>query len=316
MMHCNKVCLDVDTGSTLISRTNHDLFYTLPHFTEQGIPLCVRFCIMHESNLFCRNPHSHKFCLNIVIDIKFIAYTKEVMEEFVARAEKIHNGQVDPSVDNFLKITNDARLLGTDARLLEATAPANPDGKLNQVVENVYREYKQAEKQGIIGTQLVFSDIGTPKSSWKEEMLESDYYKRGNEFDVYNYIKTELVKKGIPAVMDSFSTNHKFLHDLFCVPVRFRTLNHIITATECRNFQIQTELVKKGIPAEEVAFVHDAKTDAQRDTLFREMRQGVKKVMIGSTDKCGTGVNVHVFIVYILHYLIQFSVRICRCCRI
>lgn len=178
-------------------------------------------------------------------------YTKEVMEEFVVRAERIHNGQVDPSVDNFLKITNDARLLGMDARLLDPAAPANPDGKLNQVVENIYYEYKQAEKQGIIGTQLVFSDIGTPKSSWKEEMLESDYYKRGNEFDVYNYIKTELVKKGIPA--------------------------------------------------EEVAFVHDAKTDAQRDTLFREMRQGVKKVMIGSTDKCGTGVNVQTHLIAMHH---------------
>lgn len=178
-------------------------------------------------------------------------YTKEVMEEFVARAEKIHNGQVDPSVDNFLKITNDARLLGTDARLLEATAPANPDGKLNQVVENIYREYKQAEEQGIIGTQLVFSDIGTPKSSWKEEMLEPDYYKRGNEFDVYNYIKTELVRIGIPA--------------------------------------------------EEIAFVHDAKTDAQRDALFREMRQGVKKIMIGSTDKCGTGVNVQTHLIAMHH---------------
>ena len=82
-------------------------------------------------------------------------------------------------------------------------------------------------------------------------MLESDYYKRGNEFDVYNYIKTELVKKGIPA--------------------------------------------------EEVAFVHDAKTDAQRDTLFREMRQGVKKVMIGSTDKCGTGVNVQTHLIAMHH---------------
>ena len=178
-------------------------------------------------------------------------YTKEVMEEFVKRAEAIHNGGVDPSVDNFLKITNDARLLGTDARLLEAAAPANPNGKLNMVVENIYREYKQAEQSGIIGTQLVFSDIGTPKSSWKEEMLEPDYYKSGHEFDVYNYIKTELVRLGIPA--------------------------------------------------EEIAFVHDAKTDAQRDVLFKEMRQGTKKIMIGSTDKCGTGVNVQTHLTAMHH---------------
>ena len=43
-----------------------------------------------------------------------------------------------------------------------------------------------------------------------------------------------------------------------------------------------------GIPAEEIAFIHDAKTDAQRDALFKEMRTGKKKVLIGSTDKCGT----------------------------
>ena len=178
-------------------------------------------------------------------------YTKEVMEEFVKRAEAIHSGGVDPSEDNFLKITNDARLLGTDARLLEPTAPANPNGKLNQVAANIYKEYKQAEEAGIIGTQLVFSDIGTPKSSWKEEMLEPDYYKSGHEFDVYNYLKTELVRMGIPA--------------------------------------------------DEIAFVHDAKTDAQRDVLFKEMRQGKKKIMIGSTDKCGTGVNVQTHLIAMHH---------------
>lgn len=99
-------------------------------------------------------------------------YTKQVMEEFVERAERIHSGGVDPSEDNFLKITNDARLLGTDARLLYPEAPENPGGKLNLVVDNVYEEYKRAENLGIIGTQLVFSDIGTPKSNWKEEMKD------------------------------------------------------------------------------------------------------------------------------------------------
>jgi len=178
-------------------------------------------------------------------------YTKQVMEDFVKRAERIHNGGVDPSVDNFLKITNDARLLGTDARLIDPTAPANPEGKLDQVVDNVYAEYRKAEKDGIIGTQLVFSDIGTPKSSWKEEMLEEGYYDRGHPFDVYNYIKTELVRRGIPA--------------------------------------------------EEIAFVHDAKTDAQRETLFKEMRLGKKKIMIGSTEKCGTGVNVQTHLVALHH---------------
>ncbi|MGN0154646.1 MAG: DEAD/DEAH box helicase family protein [Lachnospiraceae bacterium] len=184
-------------------------------------------------------------------------YTKMVMEQFVERAERIRGGGVDPSVDNFLKITHDARLLGTDARLLDPDAPESPEGKLNKVVENILYEYHKAEDEGIIGTQLVFSDIGTPKSSWKEEMLQEGYWRtNGNgevehEFDIYNYIKTELVKKGIPA--------------------------------------------------DEIAFIHDAPTDAKKDTLFREMRMGVKKVLIGSTEKCGTGVNVQTHLVAMHH---------------
>ncbi len=47
--------------------------------------------------------------------------------------------------------------------------------------------------------------------------------------------------------------------------------------------------MRRGIPAEEIAFVHDAKTDTARENLFKEMRMGIKKIMIGSTDKCGTG---------------------------
>ena len=163
-------------------------------------------------------------------------YVKQVMEDFVKRAEAIRNGGVDPTVDNFLKITHEARLLGTDARLLDANAPNNPDGKLNKVVDNVMFEYDKAKADGKIGCQLIFSDIGTPG---------------GKDFDVYTYIKEQLVARGIPE--------------------------------------------------EEIAFIHDAKTDAQRDILFKEMRTGKKKVLIGSTDKCGTGVNVQTHLVAMHH---------------
>lgn len=186
----------------------------------------------------------------IIVDSEPDWYIKQVMEEFVKRAEAIRAGGVDPSVDNFLKITNEARLLGTDARLLQPDAPNNPESKLNKVVENVAAEYFQNNQNGKIGCQLVFSDIGTPKATWSEDWEE--LFKQGaRTFDVYNYIKTELVKKGIPA--------------------------------------------------EEIDFIHDAKTDAQRDTLFKEMRTGKKKIMIGSTDQCGTGVNVQKHLVAMHH---------------
>lgn len=186
----------------------------------------------------------------IIVESEPDWYVKQVMEDFVVRAERIRNGAVDSSVDNFLKITHEARLLGTDARLLERNAPNASDSKLNKVVENVAAEYFTQNKEGSIGCQLVFSDIGTPKAAWSNDWEEK--FQRGErEFDVYNYIKTELVKSGIPA--------------------------------------------------EEIAFIHDAATDAQRDALFHDMRTGKKKILIGSTEKCGTGVNVQTHLTAMHH---------------
>lgn len=137
----------------------------------------------------------------------------------------------------FLKITHEARLLGTDARLIDKDAPNNPDGKLNKVAENVWKEYEKGNANGHIGCQLIFSDIGTPGPD--------------KDFTIYDYLKETLIQYGIPA--------------------------------------------------DEIAFIHDAKTDAQRDALFKEMRTGKKKVLIGSTDKCGTGVNVQTHLVAMHH---------------
>ena len=173
----------------------------------------------------------------IIVESEPDWYVKQVMEDFVVRAERIRGGGVDPSVDNFLKITHEARLLGTDARLIDKDAPDNPDGKLNKVAENVWKEYVKGNADGHIGCQLIFSDIGIPGAD--------------KDFTIYDYLKESLIKYGIPA--------------------------------------------------EEIAFIHDAKTDAQRDALFKEMRTGKKKVLIGSTDKCGTGVNVQTHLVAMHH---------------
>lgn len=173
----------------------------------------------------------------IIIESEADWYIKTVMDEFVERAEKIRQGKVSPDKDNFLKITHEARLLGTDARLLEKDAPNNPDGKLNKVIEHVYKEYVEGNQDGKIACQLIFSDIGIPNKT--------------KDFTVYQYIKDGLVEKGIAD--------------------------------------------------DEIAFIHDAGTEAQRSALFKEVRTGKKKILIGSTDKCGTGVNVQTHLTAIHH---------------
>lgn len=173
----------------------------------------------------------------VIIQAEKDDYMEACMEDLVARAEAIENRRVDPKDDNFLKITNDARLLGTDARLIDDNAPANPNGKLMKVAENVYMEYVNGNADGKTGTQLIFSDVGTPKGA--------------DEFDVYNCVKDTLVEMGIPE--------------------------------------------------KEIVFIHDAKTKAARDVMFKKCRAGEIKVLFGSTDKLGTGVNVQTHLVALHH---------------
>ena len=80
----------------------------------------------------------------IIVESEASDHVRECMEEMVERADRVRNGMVDPSQDNMLRITGEARLLGTDPRLLDADAPVEPDSKLNQAVGNIYREYVES----------------------------------------------------------------------------------------------------------------------------------------------------------------------------
>ncbi len=55
---------------------------------------------------------------------------------------------------------------------------------------------------------------------------------------------------------------------------------------------IKTKLIAQGIPQEEIAFIHDANTEAQKAELFAKVRRGQVRVLIGSTQKMGAGTNV------------------------
>ena len=55
---------------------------------------------------------------------------------------------------------------------------------------------------------------------------------------------------------------------------------------------LKAKLMERGIPAEEIAFIHDAKTEVQKAALFTSVRRGFVRVLIGSTAKMGAGTNV------------------------
>lgn len=54
---------------------------------------------------------------------------------------------------------------------------------------------------------------------------------------------------------------------------------------------LKTKLIDRGIPEEEIAFIHDANTDARKQELFNKVRRGQVRVLIGSTQKMGAGTN-------------------------
>ncbi|OXT09938.1 hypothetical protein CBI42_11625, partial [Streptococcus sp. KR] len=102
---------------------------------------------------------------------------KLYLEELVMRSDMVKCGTVDPSQDNMLKITGEARKLAIDMRLLDSSYSLADNHKLLQVVDNVERIYREGMENK--ATQMIFSDIGTPK-------------KKDNGFDVYSEIKALL----------------------------------------------------------------------------------------------------------------------------
>src|SRR4029434_5203550 len=61
------------------------------------------------------------------------------------------------------------------------------------------------------------------------------------------------------------------------------------------------KLVKHGMPREQIAAIGDADTDAKKQALFEKVRAGVVRVLIGSTQKMGTGTNVQKRLVALHH---------------
>lgn len=117
----------------------------------------------------------------IVVTAKPDDRQKAYMKELAARSEAIHNGNIDPSVDNMLKITHEARLLGLDSRCIFKEAEPTPDSKVMKLLDNLEQNYRDTMEQK--GVQIVFCDIAINEDS--------------EHFSVYEAIKADLVKRGI-----------------------------------------------------------------------------------------------------------------------
>ena len=165
-------------------------------------------------------PHYHN------VAVKPSDFQKAMVAELGERAEKVRNNQVDASVDNMLKITNDGRKLALDQRMINPLLPDFEGSKINACIDNIFTIWQEnSDKKS---AQLVFCDLSTPKPD--------------AEFSVYT--------------------------------------------------DIRRKLIERGVPESEISFIHEAKTEAQKQELFKKVRKGEVRVLLGSTQKMGAGTNV------------------------
>ena len=124
-----------------------------------------------------------------VITLKPSDTVIELAEEIAERADRIHDGNVDPHEDNMLKITSDGKKLALDPRCFVPESQDEEGSKLNECADRIYEVW--TDTAGIKGTQIVFCDLSTPKVKFED-------YEYGKDFDAYNDLKYKLVQRGIP----------------------------------------------------------------------------------------------------------------------
>lgn len=182
-------------------------------------------------------------------NIEATDFQKTLVQELSDRADDVQSGNVDPSVDNMLRITSDGRKLGLDPRLIDPSFEDNPDTKLNQCVRNVTQIYHDTAEEKL--TQIIFCDLGVPKKN-------SQSTDKGENADEKSASERESLEEECD----------------FCV-----------------YDDIRDKLIANGIKPEEIAYVHDAKTEQQKADLFDRVNKGEVRVLLGSTGKMGTGTN-------------------------
>ena len=178
------------------------------------------------------------------------------MQQLSERAAEVHSGKVAPWQDNMLKITSDGRKLGLDQRILNPMLPDDPESKVNQCVRNILQIWRDGQADKL--TQLVFCDISTPKAAPSKRVA-----KAAGGLDSPELRALEMLTEPGDAA-PPFS-----VYD-----------------------DIRSKLIASGIPPGEIAFIHDANTEARKKELFAKVRSGQVRVLMGSTFKMGAGMNV------------------------
>nr|WP_318290171.1 DEAD/DEAH box helicase family protein [Paraburkholderia sp. BL8N3] len=179
---------------------------------------------------------------------------------------RMENLPKDPSEDNPLKITNDARKAGLDYRLIDPDAPDFEGSKTNVAIDEMVRIHHAWDQKR--GTQLVFCDLSTPKLDRNAANNQVAPVVRDNAADEHDAPSGDEVVVSMDELLSRGNGKFSVYDD------------------------IRSKLIARGIPPDEIRYIHEAKTDLQRAKLFEQVRRGDVRFLLGSTAKMGAGTNV------------------------
>ncbi|HDY8179127.1 TPA: PLxRFG domain-containing protein [Vibrio vulnificus] len=248
---------------------------------------------------------------------------REYNDYLIARMEAFNNlGSKEErlayaKLDNPLWVLTDAKKASLDVRLVDPGAERDPTGKIARAADRIKSIYDQWSDDK--GTQLVFSDMGTP----------AKYAIANVKAELRGLAEVALGKSKAKAFVDSrleihegempYSTTLQELVERINTMAdtgeidadKYEKLEETIrelnasTLTADTGFSVYDDLkaalIEKGIPEDQIAFIHDYNTTKKKEALFDQVRDGDVRVLIGSSMKMGAGTNVQDRLVALHH---------------
>lgn len=155
-----------------------------------------------------------------------------------------------------------------DPRLVDPGAADENGSKVNRALKEVLRIYKSSTKTS--GTQMIFADR----------------YRTMNTEKLDAFIGGEDVGVDIDESLDQLEAGE----ERQAVDEEAEQDKHAVGDFNLYH-DIRTKLIKAGVPKAEIAIIGDYNTDNQREKLFNDVNAGKVRIVLGSTEKMGVGVN-------------------------
>ncbi|MGL2831245.1 helicase-related protein [Helicobacter pylori] len=214
----------------------------------------------------------------------------------IDRMQKCEGKKNKKGQDNILSCTTDARKVALDYRLIDPNAKVEKEfSKSYAMAENIYENY--LETHATKGTQLGFIGLSTPKTHSQKVSLEV----LDNAHEIENKNPLDEAQELLES-LSSYDENGNLI-----APSK-KELENELKEKEAKSVNLDEELAKgcsfdvysdvlrhlvqMGIPQNEIAFIHDAKTEEQKQDLFKKLNRGKVRVLLGSPAKMGVGTNV------------------------